>query len=597
MKSDLRAAIAQIAADRNVPREVILATLEKALETAYKKAVGTEALAQDIRIDFSTGDPRVFVRRTVLEDEDIEDDELQINVEEARKIKPTAKVGDVIESDSTPDDFGRIAAQAAKQVIMQGLREAERGQIYEAFADREGDIVNGTITRIDLNKGVYIELEKKTEALMPPSEQVHSEKYRVGQRVKVYLMEVLKNQRGPQLIVSRGHRNLLRRLFELEVPEIFNGTVEIKSIAREPGMRSKVAVAARQPGVDPVGSCVGMRGIRIQTIVKELEGEKIDVLPWDADIARFIANALSPAQVVSVEPSENEKSALVLVPGNQLSLAIGKEGQNARLAAKLTGWRIDIKEAPMGASLLSGGGVSDRERPLSTRRGEDRLSAALDAVRQDERRVDSTDDAFARMAAEFARQEREADAERLASLAFGNGDSRRGSADDEAFRAAARAAFASVDAEAGSPLSSITPPTPINAAISERVVSNDATISYNGYELGPIAPHLIGETVTLQDDGKRMLVFWRDELVRSFRGDEYGGDPAHPGERSAGRPAETRRVRNDGTISYKGHTYGPLNDDLIGETVEMRADSDARELSVYALDGALLDRFDLIEGD
>jgi N utilization substance protein A len=251
----------------------------------------------------------------------------------------------MLEKETTPADFGRIAAQTAKQVVMQRIREAERDRVVGEFSDREGDIVLANLQRQDQNGNWILEVGR-AEAILQPKDQVKSERYRSGTRMRVLLLEVLqKSQKGPQLIVSRADRSFLKRLFELEVPEIHSGAVEIKSIAREPGMRSKVAVAARQANVDPVGSCVGMKGQRIQKIVDELSGEKIDVVLWDPDMSVYIANALSPAQVLSVDLNEEHKTASVLVPERMLSLAIGKEGQNARLAAKLTGWRIDIKSA------------------------------------------------------------------------------------------------------------------------------------------------------------------------------------------------------------------------------------------------------------
>ncbi len=344
MKSELYAAIAQIAAERGIPAEVIIESLEAALLSAYKRQVGDNVNAT-VKIEPKDMlGARVFAHKLVVEGptEDIN----QMPLDTARKLKASAAVGDTIDVESTPNDFGRIAAQTAKQVVLQRIREAERDQVYSEYYDRVGDIINGTVQRQEQH-ALVLELGK-AEAILPEGEQVKSERYRLGQRLKVYLVEVQKSHRGPALVVSRTHRNLLRRLFELEVPEIFNGTVEIKSIAREPGTRSKVAVAARQEGVDPVGSCVGMRGIRIQNIVNELYGEKIDVVQWSEDHASFIANALSPAQVVSVDLNEEDKTATVIVPERQLSLAIGKEGQNARLAAKLTGWRIDIKSASAG---------------------------------------------------------------------------------------------------------------------------------------------------------------------------------------------------------------------------------------------------------
>ncbi|GAG62015.1 unnamed protein product, partial [marine sediment metagenome] len=258
-------------------------------------------------------------------------------------VKPDVQIGETIMIEATPPNAGRIAAQTAKQVILQRLHEAEHSAIFEEYADKEGDIVTGLVQRIE-SRQIFLDLGR-TEAVLPGAEQAHNERYRVGQRLKVCLLEVAQTSRGPQLVVSRSHPNLLRRLFELEVPEVFNGIVELKSIAREAGYRSKVAVAARQDGIDPVGCCVGLRGIRIQNIVNELGGEKIDVVMWNPSAAAFIASALSPAQVLSVELNDEEKVATVVIPDKQLSLAIGKEGQNVRLAAKLTGWRIDIKSA------------------------------------------------------------------------------------------------------------------------------------------------------------------------------------------------------------------------------------------------------------
>jgi len=312
--------------------------MEAALVSAYKKdsdIAGNVA----VRIDRDTGDHHVYLERAVVQD--VTDDKIEIGLPEARKRKPDVMPGDVLLDEVHPSQAGRIAAQTAKQVVLQRLREAEREMVFEEFSNREGDIVSGVVQRAEA-KHLVVDLGK-TEAIFPAAEQVRNEHYRVGQRLKLYLLEVHRSIRGPQLILSRTHKNLLRRLFELEVPEIYRGVVEIKSIAREAGFRSKVAVSARQEGIDPVGSCVGLRGIRIQNIVNELNGERIDVIQWDADPGRFVANALSPAQVLTVRISAEDNTASVIVPDRQLSLAIGKEGQNARLAAKLTGWRIDIK--------------------------------------------------------------------------------------------------------------------------------------------------------------------------------------------------------------------------------------------------------------
>ena len=349
VKSEFMIAITQLAAEKNLPREVILEAMEAALVSAYKKDSDLEGNIV-VRIDRETGEHRVFHEQTVVAE--VEDAMTDISLPDARKIKPDAVVDDVISTEVHPSHAGRIAAQTAKQVVLQRLREAEREMVFEEFSNREGDIVSGIIQRIE-PKHLVVDLGK-TEAILPASEQVRTEHYRPGQRLKVYLLQVHRSIKGPQLILSRTHKNLLRRLFELEVPEIYRGVVEIRSIAREAGYRSKVAVTARQEGVDPVGSCVGLRGIRIQNIVNELGGERIDVVQWDADPARFVANSLSPAQVIKVRVTEDNNTASVVVPDRQLSLAIGREGQNARLAAKLTGWRIDIKpESAMQEALAT----------------------------------------------------------------------------------------------------------------------------------------------------------------------------------------------------------------------------------------------------
>jgi N utilization substance protein A len=339
MKSDFYTAIAQIAAERGIPREAVISSVEHALKTVYKKMAGTDEEVE-IELDSQAGNIRIYVTKRVVES--VEDEEQEITVQEARKTHPEAVVGSIVRFDRTPKNFGRIAAQTAKQVVLQRIRDYERDSVYAEYIDRVGEVLNGIVQRAD-PRAVIVELGK-AEAVMPAREQVPTERYRLGQRIKVYLVEVNKDARGPQLIVSRTHANLIKRLFELEVPEIYSGAVEIMAIAREPGLRSKVAVAARQEKVDPVGSCVGVRGVRIQNIVNELYGEKIDVIEWSPDIPTFIANALSPAKPISVALNEEEKVARVIVPTEQMSLAIGKDGQNARLAYKLTGWRIDIKD-------------------------------------------------------------------------------------------------------------------------------------------------------------------------------------------------------------------------------------------------------------
>jgi N utilization substance protein A len=339
-------AINQVCHERQLSRDIVIEAIEAALISAYKRNFGA---AQTItaRIDPDTGAAQIFVEKEVVPE--VIDDKAQIALEEALTYESEAGIGDVVYIETTPGDFGRIAAQTAKQVILQRIREAERDSLYNSYAEREGEIINGTVQSIEPQQ-VTLSLGK-VEAILPRSEQIPTERYSIGQRLRAYVSEVQKTNRGPTIVVSRTHRNMLRRLLELEVPEIYNGTVEIKSIAREAGYRSKVAVAALQEGVDPVGSCVGMRGVRIQSIVNELNGEKIDVVQWSPEVSAFIGNGLSPAKVLNVilQDDAEGRTAVVVVPDKQLSLAIGKEGQNARLAAKLTGWRIDIKSATEAA--------------------------------------------------------------------------------------------------------------------------------------------------------------------------------------------------------------------------------------------------------
>lgn len=339
MKSDFYTAITQIASERGIPREAVLSSVEHALKTVYKKMANSEEEVE-VDIDSGNGGMRVFVLKRVVAE--IEDPINDMTLADAARAVPGAKLGDTLRIEKTPENFGRIAAQTAKQVVLQKIRDFERDSVYDDYAEKQGEILNGVVQRAD-SRAVIVELGK-AEAVMPAREQVPNERYRPDQRIKVYLLEVNKDARGPQLIVSRSHPNLIRRLFELEVPEIYSGAVEIMEIAREPGLRSKVAVTARQEKVDPVGSCVGIRGVRIQNIVNVLNGEKIDVIEWSPDTATFISNALSPAKPTNVTLNEIDKVATVIVPTDQMSLAIGKEGQNARLAFKLTGWRIDIKD-------------------------------------------------------------------------------------------------------------------------------------------------------------------------------------------------------------------------------------------------------------
>ncbi|HXZ30398.1 MAG TPA: transcription termination factor NusA [Dehalococcoidia bacterium] len=339
MKTELKAAITQLSAERNLPKEVVLAALESALASAYKKSMS--ALEQDVvvKVEPESGEISFYVQKAIVES--VANPDREISIKEARKLRATAQLGDVINIECTPKNIGRIAVQAAKQVVLQRLREAEHRIVYEEFTDREGKVVSGIIQFTEA-KRTYVRLNR-IEAILPANEQVPTERYYRGQRLRFYLLEMSQREKEPQIIVSRSHPNLIRGLFELEIPEVHNGIVELKALAREAGHRTKVAVATMQENVDPVGSCLGPRGIRLQSIINELNGEKIDVIQWHPDPAVFIANSLSPAQVASIRIDEGTNTATVVVPDKQLSLAIGKEGQNARLAAKLTGWRIDIK--------------------------------------------------------------------------------------------------------------------------------------------------------------------------------------------------------------------------------------------------------------
>lgn len=338
MNKELLSAIEYLSKEKGVTADVICDSLEAVLITAYKKEYDGNPNAT-VHLDRLTGDYNIVSPKTVVAE--VADEENEISLEDARAIDKGYEEGDEILVDVTPKNFGRIAAQAAKQVMIQRLREAERNIVYDEFYDRTDDIITGIIQRIE-QKNVYIDLGK-AEAVLPYSEQIPTEEYTVGQRIKCYVVEVRNSPKGAQIQLSRTHPGLLKRLFELEVPEIYDGVVELHSVAREPGKRSKIAVYSRDPNVDCVGACVGPKGARVQNIVMELQNEKIDIVKWDEDPAVYIANALSPAQVVSVTIDEGAKSSVVVVPDYQLSLAIGKAGQNARLAAKLTNWKIDIK--------------------------------------------------------------------------------------------------------------------------------------------------------------------------------------------------------------------------------------------------------------
>ena len=339
-KQDFMEALDELEKDRGIDKEIIIDTIEQALLTAYKKNFGS---AQNVRVevDREDGEVRVFSQRRVVDESDLYDTFLEIELADARKIDPSYELGDIIENEVTPKDFGRIAAQTAKQVVVQRIREAEREIVYNEFIEKETEIVTGEIARAT-SKTVYVNVGK-IEASMPESEQIPGEEYKAGQKIKVYILEVKKTNKGPQIVVSRSHPGLVKRLFEKQVEEIYQGIVQIKSVSREAGSRTKIAVQSIDERIDPIGACVGTKGSRVRAVVDELGGEKIDIINYSDDPAEFISAALSPSKVVRVDVNEEEKTALVVVPDYQLSLAIGKSGQNARLAAKLTNWKIDIK--------------------------------------------------------------------------------------------------------------------------------------------------------------------------------------------------------------------------------------------------------------
>lgn len=342
MNSDFIEALNSVCKEKGISQDVMFEAIEAALVSAYKKNYGS---SQNVKVlmDRETGDIRVYAQKTVVDE--VFDDLLEISLEDAKNINKKYMIGDIVDIEVTPKTFGRIAAQNAKQVVVQRIREAERGIIYEDFLSKESEVITGIVERIE-KKNVLVDLGK-TEATLSPAEQIPNESYNHGDRIKVYIVEVKKTTKGPQILISRSHPGLVKRLFEMEVPEIQQGIVEIRSIAREAGSRTKMAVYTKDENVDPVGACVGFKGTRVQAVVNELRGEKIDIVKWSSKPQEFIMNALSPAKAISIDIDEKEKIAKVVVPDYQLSLAIGKEGQNARLAAKLTGWKIDIKSESM----------------------------------------------------------------------------------------------------------------------------------------------------------------------------------------------------------------------------------------------------------
>ena len=373
-KENMVAAVAALAKEKNISKEVLFSAIEEALKSAYKnnfsKEYGMPPSNANVRVELNreTGAVRLFARKTV--ERWVTDEASEISIEDAQKIQPSYQQDDIVEVEVTPDNFRRVAAQTAKQVIVQKIREAERGKVYDDFIEKENEILTAIVHSIDPEtKDVYVELGK-TEGVLEPAQQMATDVYTPGERFKVYVLEVVADRRlarpgakhGPQVSVSRIHPGLVKRLFELEVPEIQSGIVQIKSISREAGSRTKMAVHSTDPMIDPVGSCVGPRGQRVDRVVAELRGEKIDIIKWSADPAEFVANALNPAHAVNVFVNEQEKACRVVVPDNQLSLAIGKEGQNARLAARLTGWKIDIKSQSQIDEQLA----AEEEQPSET---------------------------------------------------------------------------------------------------------------------------------------------------------------------------------------------------------------------------------------
>jgi N utilization substance protein A len=451
MSRDFVGALLQLNAEKQVSREQLIRTVEEAIAAAYRRVASEEDI--HVQINADTGSIRVY-RARIATSEPIEEEQqlTHFTMDEARRHKADARSGDLVEIEELDGDtFGRIGAQTAKQVVLQRLREAERDAVFDQFADREGELATGTVNRVE-PRAMILDMGKGVEGILATTEQSPLEHYRIGQNVKAYVLEVRRTPRGPALFVSRTHKGFLKRLFELEVPEIHNGIVEIRAIAREAGSRSKVAVGSRQEGLDPVGATVGQRGARVQAVVAELGGEKIDVIPWNDDPAAFVANALSPAQVLSVDIDQEHRIANVTVPERMLSLAIGREGQNARLAARLTGWRIDIRSdvsvaEAKAAAAKSGDDESAAEdaaatpaTPATPAAPDDGVAAEAPAAAKPKARVSKAKAARETVAAEETAPETEAAP--AAEAASGNGASAEVPAKPKARAARARPAAA-----------------------------------------------------------------------------------------------------------------------------------------------------------
>jgi len=378
MNNQFIAAIEQICEEKGISKDIVMETIEMALIAAYKKDFGDKDQEVRVEVDPGSGEPRIFVTKEVAGEVELENEHLQISLADAQKITKDIKLGETVEIEDKNKDFGRVAAQTAKQVIIQRIREAEREVIYNDFQDKEDTLLNGSVQRVE-HGNVFIDLGRTT-AIMFPSEQIQGERYYAGQRLKVYVVRVENTLKGPQIVVSRSHPNLIRRLFEMEVPEMTTGNVEIVAVAREAGGRTKIAVKSNVEGVDPVGTFVGGRGTRVQAVMANIGEEKIDIIPFDEDIERFIANALSPAKnIVSVTANQIERRAAVKIPEDQLSLAIGRSGQNVRLAAKLTDWNIDIDGADDAGVEETAEAVADQPKAKPEAQMEDELVAASQA--------------------------------------------------------------------------------------------------------------------------------------------------------------------------------------------------------------------------
>lgn len=382
MQSQFVTAIEQICEEKGISKDSVIEAIEAALIAAYKKDFGDKDQEVRVTLDKDSGEARIYVSKEVVKEVQEGFEMLQISLVDANKINAKAKLGEMIEYEEDNKEFGRVAAQTAKQVIMQRIREAEREVVFTEFSDKEGQIISSTVQRVERGN-VYIDLGHAVGVLFP-NDQLPNERYYTGQRVKVYVVRVEQTQRGPQIVVSRTHPEMIRRLFEMEVPEISNNSVEIVGIAREAGMRTKIAVKSNIDGVDPVGTFVGGRGSRVQAVMNEIGEEKIDIIPFSEDAIEYISSALSPTKVISVKIDEDEKKAVVKVPEDQLSLAIGKSGQNVRLAAKLTGWNVDIDGADESGIEETADAVQDKPKTIKTKDLEDSLiSAATEAPKED----------------------------------------------------------------------------------------------------------------------------------------------------------------------------------------------------------------------